>query len=87
MELEIQRARQTETAEQARQHLYTVKTLCEIMLDNAGLEESQSAKSITVAPAVLSAQRSILSSASQPLHREERMQTEDGANGNSIFDF
>lgn len=82
IEEEIRQARLAEKSGTMKQHIYTVRTLCEMLLDEpdtlgAGVALS---KSQPIQPAI-----------SQPKQiapsEGEKLQTEDGANGDSIFDF
>ncbi|KMY55718.1 hypothetical protein AC623_18720 [Bacillus sp. FJAT-27231] len=82
IEEEIRQARLAEKSGTMKQHIYTVRTLCDMLLDEsdkpgigAGLSEIQPIQPRVVQPA-------------QPaLNRSEKLQTDDGANGDSIFDF
>jgi hypothetical protein len=78
IEEETKKAHQEENSDALYQHLYTIKTLCEVVLDShlkpaAFLEED-------ILP-VSSSEGSTL-----PL-QENKLETDDGANGDSIFDF
>ncbi|OCA88794.1 YwdI family protein [Pseudobacillus wudalianchiensis] len=82
IEEEIRQARLAEKSSTMKQHIYTVRTLCDMLLAasdkpgmGAGLSEAQPIEPRVVQPA-------------QPaLNQSEKLQTDDGANGDSIFDF
>jgi len=78
IEEETKKARQEENSDALYQHLYTIKTLCEVVLDSqlnpaAFLEEN----STPVSP---------VEGRALPL-QGNKLETDDGANGDSIFDF
>ncbi|MBE3569749.1 MAG: YwdI family protein [Bacillales bacterium] len=78
IEEETKKARQEENSEALYQHLYTIKTLCEVMLDS---RLKPAAFMVEDSPPVGSSEGSAL-----PL-RGNKLETDDGANGDSIFDF
>ncbi|MBM7648305.1 hypothetical protein JOC78_001247 [Bacillus ectoiniformans] len=87
IEQEVRKAKQAEKSDSVKQHLYTIKTLCEVMLDTPGETGSQSFKpSITpqIQPMV---QSPLPQKPAVTINQEEKLETEDGANGDSIFDF
>ncbi|MEK4027666.1 MULTISPECIES: YwdI family protein [Bacillaceae] len=82
IEEEIRQARLAEKSGMMKQHIYTVRTLCEVLLD-----ESDKTGAAAVLPESLPI-RQVASQPAQPaLSQAEKLQTDDGANGDSIFDF
>ncbi|GLI86502.1 hypothetical protein ANABIO32_43140 [Rossellomorea marisflavi] len=83
MEMEIGKAKNAEKASQIREHIYTIKAMCELLLEEQAGETS----------AVF--QQSVVQYVPQPepiskpvtIQKEEPLETDDGANGSSLFDF
>ncbi|WP_276210681.1 YwdI family protein [Heyndrickxia coagulans] len=71
MEQELAKAKQAMPAEQLREHIYAVKALCEVLLESGKAEQPL--------PAGPSVPKTVL--------KPEPLKMEDGANGDSIFDF
>lgn len=87
LELEIQQARLASTDERVKKHLYTMKTLCEIILEG---EPEAKVDTVEFLPAEKT--RYLPAAVQQPglsdsFKQEKKLITEDGANGESIFDF
>ncbi|MFK2825667.1 YwdI family protein [Bacillus sp. B190/17] len=77
IEEEIRQARSAEKSSTMKKHVYTIRTLCEMLLDevNAAGEETVPAASMP------------LRQSAPQFNRAEKLQADDGANGDSIFDF
>ncbi|WP_100332525.1 YwdI family protein [Bacillus xiapuensis] len=76
IEKEIRQARQAETSDAIKRHIHTMKALCEVMLEAS--EEGRGAAAPVPGSQV-----------QQPtIHQGgKKLTTDDGANGESIFDF
>ncbi|MGM0752911.1 MAG: YwdI family protein [Bacillota bacterium] len=86
IEHELGKAKSAEKSQQIREHVYSIKALCEVLL-----EENHGAVS---APSPFQTQQTMpYFQESQPsqkpvsIQKEEPLETDDGANGNSLFDF
>ncbi|KAB7707518.1 hypothetical protein F9802_07145 [Bacillus aerolatus] len=80
IEEEIRQAKSAEKDSAMKQHVYTVRTLCDMLLDtpDTGGAGAAFAESMPLRQAV----------PQQPVvGRSEKLNTDDGANGDSIFDF
>ncbi|MGM0842438.1 MAG: YwdI family protein [Bacillota bacterium] len=86
IEHELTKAKSAEKSQQIREHVYSIKALCEVLL-----EENHGAS--TAAPSFQTQQTMPYLKESQPsqkpvsIQKEEPLETDDGANGNSLFDF
>ncbi|PFA68134.1 hypothetical protein CN378_08490 [Bacillus sp. AFS015802] len=84
IEHELGKAKSAEKAQHIREHVYSIKALCEVLL-----EENQA---VSAAPVYSQPQQPYFQQ-SQPvqkpvtIQKEEPLETDDGANGNSLFDF
>ncbi len=85
MEEELQRAGKAEGNGAMKQHVYTIRTLCDMLLDAQGdgsiqIEAEDVSKPVLLRPEV--------PQTVQPaVHQPNKISTDDGANGDSIFDF
>ncbi|UQD53639.1 hypothetical protein C0971_17620 [Bacillus methanolicus] len=79
IEHELQAAKSISSASLVREKIYAIKTMCDLIL-----EESQ-----TDLPAQVESSKFVSASTSGTLHVQppRRMEMEDDANGESIFDF
>lgn len=83
MEKELRAARQSGDEASRRNHIYALKTLAEVML-----EEKQSKTYNELSKPIATVQHTpIQQSPSVSLPSSEPIETDDGANGDSIFDF
>lgn len=84
METELHQARRSDKEENVREKIYSIKILCELILDEkVGSSEDlvssrpqevyQPAASLTIQP--------------MAVNQQKKLQTDDGANGDSLFDF
>lgn len=80
MEQEIVSARRA-APEEAERHIYAIKSMCDLLM---GMETAAPASKAAPAPAVMAPQVQQLV---QTVGQAERISTEDGSNGDSIFDF
>jgi len=67
-----------------REHLQAIKTLCEVMLEESISVGSEPAYSRPVQPISVSTPKAV--TATNTL-MEKKLETDDGANGDSLFDF
>ncbi|KZN99892.1 YwdI family protein [Pseudobacillus badius] len=83
IEEEIRQARLAEKSGSMKQHIYTVRTLCDMLLD-----EPDKAGTGVVRPEPQPISSQVTQQPAQPaFNQAEKLQTDDGANGDSIFDF
>ncbi|KSU60560.1 hypothetical protein AS034_17160 [[Bacillus] enclensis] len=88
MERELAKAKSAEKSQQIREHINSIKVLCEVLL-----EENSQAGSFTapIQPQqtvpYISAQQQQPERRPVQIQKEEPMETDDGANGDSLFDF
>ncbi|MCC5803385.1 YwdI family protein [Rossellomorea vietnamensis] len=86
IEHELGKAKTAEKSQQIREHVYSIKALCEVLLEE---NNGASAQSTFSQPQ----QTMPYFQESQPvqkpvsIQKEEPLETDDGANGNSLFDF
>ena len=76
MEQELAKAKHAAGSQQLYSHVYALKALAEIVLESRGSDNEIAASAVVQPPP-----KPVDLAGSEPL------QTEDGANGNSIFDF
>ncbi|MCA1065520.1 YwdI family protein [Rossellomorea sp. AcN35-11] len=82
IELELGKAKSAEKSQTIREHVYSIKALCEVLL-----EENTAATSFSAQPSTPYFQESQPSQKPVAIQKEEPLETDDGANGNSLFDF
>ncbi|MFD2680762.1 YwdI family protein [Bacillus seohaeanensis] len=88
MEAEIGKAKVAEKSQEVREHVYSIKALCEVLL-----EESASDLGSFIPPTSPQTNINYVQTPQQPstqtvqVSEKERLQTDDGANGDSLFDF
>ncbi|MCA1060985.1 YwdI family protein [Rossellomorea aquimaris] len=84
IEHELGKVKSAEKSQQIREHVYSIKALCEVLL-----EENNG---VSAQPTYSQPQQTYFQE-SQPvqkpvtIQKEEPLETDDGANGNSLFDF
>lgn len=83
MEEKLAEAKRQESEARVREQIQAIKTLCEVILDNTK-EDSFAAAAVRSEPVtnIYSAPSSTAVS-----FGEKKLETDDGANGDSIFDF
>ncbi|OZI12168.1 hypothetical protein CEW92_07930 [Bacillaceae bacterium SAS-127] len=80
IETEVRQAKHAEKSDEIKRHVHTIKALCDLVLESAeGQGKVSSVRGEHVFPSPTLSQPSI--------SQEEKLETEDGANGDSIFDF
>ena len=82
METELHSAKTSGKEENLREKIYSIKILCELILDEKTGKSNEAM--IHTAPA------SFLPAAAKPisgLNQPKKLETDDGANGDSLFDF
>ena len=89
MEEKIREAKVTDSSAKLREYAQAIKTLCEVILDDKNDSVSQN----TYTPSA-STQRMIVHSSPTvntqvptTISAQQKLETDDGANGDSIFDF
>ncbi|MBO1005316.1 YwdI family protein [Pseudogracilibacillus auburnensis] len=83
IEIELKKARLAKGKQQLNSHIYAIKALCEIMID----DEEHGERTDMVVRQALPMQKPL-----EPIHHVDPvppkpMRFKDGANGDSIFDF
>ncbi|WP_203363456.1 YwdI family protein [Bacillus sp. REN10] len=83
IEMEVRQARQAEKSDEIKRHVHTIKALCDLVLESAdGAGQPSSVRGEHIFSSM--PQQTL----SQPtISQEEKLATEDGANGDSLFDF
>lgn len=81
---ELEEAKRASSAAKIRERAQAIKTLCELILDEASTTEKKT-DSVKVSQPVQ--QLVVPQSAPQMMPAKERMVMDDDANGESIFDF
>ncbi|MCP3739839.1 YwdI family protein [Rossellomorea sp. BNER] len=86
IEQELMSAKTEVQSDKMKEHIYSIKALCEVLL------ESESTHLSTSAPSGNVQQQPSYIPPSQPaqpirIQEEKKLKTDDGANGDSIFDF
>ncbi|TMU83979.1 hypothetical protein FGG79_17705 [Bacillus sp. BHET2] len=86
IEHELGKAKSAEKPQHIREHVYSIKALCEVLLEENGAAAN--------APSSYQSQQNMpylqepqVSQKPVSIQKEEPLETEDGANGNSLFDF
>lgn len=92
MEEKLIEAKSTNSNTQVREHVQAIKTLCEVILMEERTSEAsyQPAVQTQTKPIQYQAQPTVISTptpSTSPTLGEKRLETEDGANGDSLFDF
>jgi Family of unknown function (DUF5327) len=88
MERELAKAKSAEKSQQIREHINSIKVLCEVLL-----EENSQAGSFNTPVQSRQTVPYISAREQQPdrrpvqIQKEEPLETDDGANGDSLFDF
>lgn len=85
MEHELRRAKEVQDGSQLHKHMYAIKALAEVILEE-GKTAGASRQASPIVKPYISASTPV---ASEPLTitSPEPIKTEDGANGDSLFDF
>lgn len=87
MEQELHKAKQAERPHNIREHINSIKALCEVMLETESAGSSQPSF-----PKELMAQQMTMPAVHQQSQtvrnlEESKLETDDGANGDSLFEF
>ncbi|MGJ7910947.1 YwdI family protein [Neobacillus sp. LXY-1] len=88
MEEEIQQAQKAQTDEGLRERIYSIKILCELLLDDQPVSREKLFKPIVQQPVYQ--QPGVAQPAFQKpttMQQGKKLELEDGANGDSLFDF
>ncbi|XJZ27194.1 YwdI family protein [Bacillota bacterium Lsc_1132] len=83
MEAELQLAKTSSKEENLREKIYSIKIICELILEEKTTVRRNEVISST-SPAVYP---SVASQPMSALNQAKKLETEDGANGDSLFDF
>lgn len=94
MEEKLIEAKATNSNTQVREQVQAIKTLCEVILMEEGAAEASyqpaAQTQVQSRPIQYQAQPTVISTptpSTSPTLGEKRLETEDGANGDSLFDF
>lgn len=81
IEQELQEAKESSTAARMRERVHAIQSLCELILEDSEMERAPFAPTNIVSPPIVQQ--------NQPatIQQSKRMQTDDNANGDSLFDF
>jgi len=80
MEVELMEAKGLDSDAKVRERIYAIKSLCELVL-----EESTHTKNVPIRTTTSIPTTPVIGSVEMPKH--SRVVEEDGANGDSLFDF
>ncbi len=86
IENELAKAKSAEKQQQLREHIYSIKALCEVLLEDNN-QTSMLSSNIQTQQTVPYVQESQPPQRSVQVQKEEPLETDDGANGDSLFDF
>lgn len=84
IEHELGKAKSAEKSQQIREHVYSIKALCEVLLEEnngTAVQQTYSQPQPTYFQEPQQVQKPVT------IQKEEPLETDDGANGNSLFDF
>jgi hypothetical protein len=82
MEQELLKAKKAERPQNIREHINSIKALCEVMLENDSVSSSQMpAQQQMTMPAGSQQSQTVR------ISEESKLETDDGANGDSLFEF
>jgi hypothetical protein len=84
IEHELGKAKTAEKSQQIREHVYSIKALCEVLLEEnnvASVSQTFSQPQQTYFQESQPVQKPV------SIQKDEPLETDDGANGNSLFDF
>ncbi|WNS75329.1 YwdI family protein [Bacillus sp. DTU_2020_1000418_1_SI_GHA_SEK_038] len=82
MEKELKEAKDSSTTARLRERIHAIKSLCELILDEPAQEKGLTPSiNSYMAPAVQDVQPAA------PIQQPKRMEMDDSANGESLFDF
>ncbi|CAM4170633.1 YwdI family protein [Lederbergia lenta] len=84
MEFELKKARAAKDTVQIKGHIYALKALAELMLEEEKVEYKE--PSLPLRQPLVPPSSPVISEPLQTIHSKP-LETEDGANGNSLFDF
>ncbi|MCA1055044.1 YwdI family protein [Rossellomorea aquimaris] len=87
IERELGKAKSAEKSQQIREHIHSIKVLCEVLLEenNGGGTFTAPVQTQQMVPFTPQQQQSVERPVS--VQKEEPLETDDGANGDSLFDF
>jgi hypothetical protein len=89
MEEELKRAKSAESEAVKRERIQAVKTLCELVLDDApgAAPVKQSVQQFVPSQPVLPQQQMPVNQSSSMIPQPKKLEMEDDSNGDSLFDF
>ncbi|WP_409252303.1 YwdI family protein [Bacillus sp. SCS-153A] len=87
MEQELLKAKKAERPQNIREHINSIKALCEVMLENESVSSSQPVFSNQMPAQQMTMPVSSQQSQTVTITEESKLETEDGANGDSLFEF
>jgi hypothetical protein len=87
MEQELSKAKKAERAQNIREHLHSIKAMCEVMLENGGQQSGSAVFTNEVNQPQMAAPLGNQQSQTVKMTEESKLETDDGANGDSLFEF
>lgn len=87
MEQELLKAKKAERPQNIREHINSIKALCEVMLENESVGSTHPAFSNQMPAQQMAMPVSSQQSQTVTITEESKLETEDGANGDSLFEF
>jgi hypothetical protein len=87
MEQELSKAKKAERAQNIREHLHSIKALCEVMLENESLQSGPALSTNNAVQPQMTTQLGNQQPQTVRISEESKLETDDGANGDSLFEF
>ncbi|MGM0843460.1 MAG: YwdI family protein [Bacillota bacterium] len=87
MEQELLKAKKAERSQSIREHINSIKALCEVMLETETASSSQHSFSNNITAQQMTTPAIDQQSQTVRIAEESKLETEDGANGDSLFEF
>ncbi|MED1672379.1 YwdI family protein [Pallidibacillus thermolactis] len=90
MEEKLIEAKSTNSNAHIREHVQAIKTLCEVILMDDGQSETSYQRTVQPKTIPYQSQPTVITPttpSTSSILGEKRLETDDGANGDSIFDF
>jgi hypothetical protein len=87
MEAEISKAKVAEKSQEVREHVYSIKALCEVLLEGNASDLGSFVPPMPQQASMNYVQTPQSSPQTVQVSENEKLQTDDGANGDSLFDF
>ncbi|WP_456273001.1 YwdI family protein [Bacillus sp. AK031] len=87
IEQELSQAKKAERAQNIREHLHSIKALCEVMLEDESQQSRPAAFTNDVTQPQMAVPLANQQSQTVRISEESKLATDDGANGDSLFEF